>query len=271
MAWAEQYKSIASENRFRLVCKIMFVRLLEGIFICAILPRMGLTCRYLGHCHEGLSLEELAKILYPVGVTTPLRTDSAGKSSSTSGFSDLKMDIFTICSIITITTSILMAQAATLNRSYLGTMGYIAGGWVVVDDACPSIAGASPARWDARRRYKKGDLIVHTNFGKTTVYKATSNSPEGNPHDFYLRATHGLFRDELGHPSTSTVITFCSAAQLVMSILATFLILGSRSTGKETRSLLWGVGANLIGSYGVLRSVRPRYRELEELAKEIAS
>lgn len=230
---------------------------------------MGLTCRYTGHCHEGLSLKELSKILYPVGITSPLRTDSFSKSVSSLGMSDIGATVLTVVSVVVTTVSILLAQATTLNRSYLGTMGYIAGGWAIVDSSDPCLIGASPAQWDPRRRYKKGDLIVQNYFGNPTVYKATSNSPEGRPLDLCLRATCALFRDELGHPATSTVIAFCSAAQLAMVMTTAISILGYLCLGYGYRSFLWVLGANLIGSFGILRAVIPQYREVEDLAKQI--
>jgi hypothetical protein len=53
------------------------------------------------------------------------------------------------------------------------------------------------------------DLIVQNfpGFGGQLIYKAASNSPDGRPFDLYLRATCDLFRNELGHPAASNVIT----------------------------------------------------------------
>ncbi len=259
------------ENKFRLICKVALIRVLEGIFICTILPRMGSTCRYTGHCQEGLSFTELARILYPVGIRTPLRTDSFYKSESSFAMAEVGAVVLTVVSVLISTVSILLAQATTLNRSYLGTMGYIAGGWAVVDPSDPCLVGASPAAWDPRRRYKKEDLIVQNVFRKPTIYKATSNLPEGRPLDFCLRATHALFRDEFGHPATSTVIACCSAAQLAMVMTTMVLILGCMILGYGYGGLFWTLGANLIGSYGILWTVRPQYRELEGLAKQITA
>ena len=230
---------------------------------------MGLTCRYTGHCQEGLSFGELAKILHPVGITSPLRPDYFQRSESSFGLANFVAMMWTLVSVAVTTVSILLAQVTTLNRSYLGTMGYIAGGWVAVDRSDPCLIGAAPSQWDQRRRYKKGDLIVEQLFRYPTIYKATSNSPEGRPLDLWLRATHALFSDELGHPATSSIIAYCSTAQLGMLMHTLLFILAYMSLGQRYGSFMWILVANIIGSYGILRVVSPPYDELQDLAEQI--
>jgi hypothetical protein len=230
------------------------------------LPRTGFACRFTGHCPEGLSLKELSKILFPVGITSPLRSDTFYNSESAYISLDLGATLMTVGSVLVITVSMFLAQAATSNRSYLGIMGYIAGGWTVVDSTDPSVFGVTPSQWDPRRRYKKGDLIVQN----STIYMATSNSPEGRPLDLYLRATHDLFRNELGHPATSNIIAFSSGAQLVMSLLTVLMILCYQAMDYGYGALLWTLAANLIASYGILSTAMPNCSELAGLAQQIA-
>lgn len=248
------------------------MRLLESIFICAVLPRTGFACRFTGHCPEGLSLKELSKILFPVGITTPLRPDTFYKSESAFSTPDLGATLMTVGSVLVITLSMFLAQAATSNRSYLGIMGYIAGGWTVVDSSDPSIHSVTPSQWDPRRRYKKGEFIVQSypGFGKPTIYMATSNSPEGRPLDLYLRATHDLFRNELGHPATSNIIAFSAGAQLGMSLLTVLVILFYQAMDYGYGALLWTLAANLASSYGILSTAMPNYSELAGLAQQIS-
>lgn len=92
------------------------------------------------------------------GITAPLRDDFYTKNNSYNSFNEgggssvyyknsepyavgeniLRVDTIPACmigiSVIVITISILLVQAATLNRSHLGITGYLAGGWIVVDD-----------------------------------------------------------------------------------------------------------------------------------------
>jgi hypothetical protein len=237
-----------------------------------VLPRTGLACRFTGHCPEGLSLKELSKIFFPVGITSPLRSDTFYRTESAYISLDQGATLMTIGSVLVITLSMFLAQAATSNRSYLGIMGYIAGGWTVVDSSDPSILGVTPSQWDSRRRYKKGDLIVqnYSGFGSPTIYMATSNSPEGRPLDLYLRATHDLFRNELGHPATSDIIAFSAGAQLAMSLLTVLMILCYQAMDYGYGALLWTLAANLIASYGILSTAMLNCSELAGLAQQIA-
>jgi hypothetical protein len=273
--WLEYYKSVVSENRFRLFCKVTLVRILENIFVCAILPRTAFACRATGHCPNRASIQELAKIFYHVGITSPLRSDGRYQIQSNIISPDRGSSIMTFISVIVITISLLLAQAATLNRSYLGIMGYLTGEWAVVDvDADPSILEGPnrPSTWDPRRRYKKGDMIAEStapNFGKVVVYKAMSNNPEGRPFDLYLRASHDLFRNETGHPASSYLIAFLSTAQFGLIALMILVILAYQLLGFSTASLLWTLAANLVAVYGTISVGMPRYTELDKYADEL--
>ena len=270
--WAEQYKSIVVENRFRLLCKISFLRIIENLFVCAIFPRSSFSCQATGHCSEGPPLWELSKILYPVGIDTTLREDRIESSQFSMLTPDGGSAFMAAVSILLISGCLLLAQAATLNRSYLGIMGYIAGEWTVVDENDPSIAGNTPSQWDPRRRYKKGDLIVqnYPGFGRQSLYKATSNSPEGRPFDLSLRATHDLFRNELGHPATSNLIWEASNIHIgFMSVLA-LMIVWYQLMNYHTGGLLWTFAANAIAAYGMINTGLPDLSEFEKLAQEIS-
>ena len=178
----------------------------------------------------------------------------------------------TILSIIHITGALLLAQALSLNRSYLSTMGYIAGEWTVVDESDPSIGGVTPSQWDPRRRYKKGDLIVQNfpGFGGQSIYRATSNSPEGRPFDLYLRATHDVFRNELGHQITSHVISVLANTQIVFLALLTVMILWYQFMDYHCGGLLWILAANIVAAYGLLNVGLPNLTEFQTLASEIS-
>lgn len=270
LPWAEQQKPIATENRFRLLCKIAGIKLVENLFVCAILPRTGLACRATGHCPEGASLLEMSKIYYPAGITSALRSDAVQQSAFSFNSSDRIASVMTIISTVVITWTLLMSQAATLNRSYLGIMGYIAGEWVVVDTTSdPDIAGVA-TNWDPRRRYKKGDLISQSYpTGGQSIYRATSNSPEGRPFDLYLRATHDIFRNELGHPATSQIIAFVSGVQFILVYSLIALIFVYQVLDYYYTSLLWTLAATLVAACGVSCPGLFNYREWNSIAEQI--
>lgn len=207
-----------------------------------------------------------------MGITSTVRTDTMLNTESAYITTDRGVTLIVVMSVIVATVSLLLAQAATSNRSYLGIMGYIAGGWTVVDNSDPSIVGSTPSQWDPRRRYKKGDLIVqnYPGFGSPTIYKATSNSPEGRPLDLYLRATHDLFRNELGHPATSDILAYTAMAHLGLTVATILFIACYQIMGYSYGSLLWALAANLLAGYGILSTATPNYSELESLTQQIS-
>mmetsp|Transcript_24101 Transcript_24101/g.66801 ORF Transcript_24101/g.66801 Transcript_24101/m.66801 type:complete len:780 (-) Transcript_24101:50-2389(-) len=369
--WLEQYQSIVGEHRLKLIGKVALIRLAENLFLVAILPRTDLACRTTGQCPNKSGRLELAKVIFFAGITSPLRSDSEeylhgdGRAPFSVGDNPFRPDVFCAMaigiSVVAITLSLLLAQAATLNRSHLGITGYLAGGWVVDDQhgrtrasatsttpttsatsasATSAISATSastslatsdhtiratsshktnnshkksssfsssllsstdpslPPEWVARKRYKKGDRVTFDE----TVYKATTNHPEGCPYDFYLNATHKLFRNELGHPATSRLIAWVSTVQfglissLIVAILAcqlfewgeTSLSTSSSSLSWQSQQvhplhqlhqqhpgeatllcLLWTLAANLVAVYGTLSVAVPDYSEFERLAEDI--
>ena len=88
--------------------------------------------------------------------------------------------------------------------------------------------------------------------------------------DLFLRATHDLFRNEVGHPATSNIIAYASAAQLFVSLLVVLMILCYQALDYGYGSLLWTLTANVIATYGILLTAMPAYKELESLAREIS-
>lgn len=264
--WGELYKSISGENRFRLACKVTLLRVIDAIICCAILPRTVYVCRATGHCPSTPTLAELSRILYPQGVSGVYRDNSGYKSMFQSINPDRGSALITISSIIVITSVLLLAQLVTLNKSYLAIMGHLAGEWKLVDNVGSGIV----SQWDPRRRYKKGDMIVHSYPGfRQSVYMATTNSPEGRPFDLFLRATHDLFRHEVGHQSTSRIITTVVKIHLIFMGVIIMTILYYVMVGYSARSLVTSLFANMVACYGVLQAGLIEYDELERVAAEL--
>jgi hypothetical protein len=263
------------ENRFRTYCQVTAGRVVENILLCVVMPRTLFVCRATGHCPNTCSWADLARILYHVGITSPLRSDNAFGSPSGTVRRDLWSATMTLNSVIFVTVALLLCQAVTLNRSYLGIMGYLTGEWVLVDtDSDKSILEGPnrPSLWDPRRRYKKGDLVAETaspNFGKTVVYRSISNNPEGRPSDSYSRASHHMFRNELGHPASSQVIAFLSTLQFTWILVLMLGILWYQIMGHDNSSLLWTFAANLVASYGTIAVAMPPYSETDAMARDL--
>lgn len=274
--WAEQNKSIVSQNRLRLVSTVGTLRILENLFVAVILPWTGYACRATCHCQEGIQLWQLSTILFPVGITSAERADAVlGKD-----FEDIQADYLSAVviafSVIMVSLMLLVAQAVTLNGSYLAIMGYICGEWSQVDpqkDASIKSGGANPSQWDPKRRYKKGDFIVMNRsfwFPRQAYYKATSTSPEGLPFDLFLQVTHDLFRNELGHPSASKLLTLSIQVHLIFIVLLMVIVIGNGlSSGSSANGLLYALAGNIVGCYGTIHAGFTNRSELQQLAKRL--
>lgn len=300
LPWAENYKSITTENRLRLYYKVALVRLVENIFLCAVLPQTEIVCRYTGHCEPG-------PVLWgPTGVSGMFgrRFGKGHNSLLTSSYDALVGDDFATRLIITttvvLTGLLLIAQMGLMNRTYFAIMGYISGEWELVtetgdeNDDEQSVSqsrfwpkswlydvlgiGSKPIQsystrrsntlmqWDPKRRYQKGDRIAYDD----AVYEAVSNSPEGPPFDPFLRAAHDLFDEELGHPSSSAMMPILSMGTIVMASMLLGCMLIWRNAGWNYYPLLLCLTASLIGGYVVAHSTERSIHGMKAIAEEIA-
>lgn len=208
-----------------------------------------------------------------MGITS-LERDDGGLESFFDGIhQDRPTTILALLSVVIVTTHLLSTQLVTLNKSYLAIMGYISGEWKLVDDpsSVKKYGASAPSPWDPRRRYKKGDLISHNvpGFRRNSIYMATSNSPEGRPFDLFLRASHDLFRHELGHPTTSRVIAAACRTQLLFVWMLTVVVAYYRVAGYALSALLSILFANIIAFYGLMHVGLLDHSELKAVAKEI--
>ena len=294
--WAENYKSITTENRLRLYYKVGIIRILENILLCAILPQTEIVCRITEHCEPGPLLWGPSGVNGIAG-----RRFGKGASFLTSSYDALIGDDFAtrliITSTVLITAVLLVAQMTVMNRTYLAIMGYISGEWELVtesnddaDDELPSpgrfrpkflydifgIGSKAPQshstrrsnstlmQWDPRRRYQKGDRIAYDD----SVYEAVSNSPEGPPFDPFLRAAHDLFCDELGHPSSSNMIPCLSMGCVVLASMLLSALLIWRNAGWNYQPLLLCLAASLVGGYAITHSTERSLHGMKGIAAE---
>jgi hypothetical protein len=259
MAWNEHYKPISTENRFRLSTQVAILRIVDAVVTCIFLTRTSLVCRATKHCPESSTWWELAMILYrPQDIKTFFSTLQPDTGATFIAFT----------SVIMITILLLLAQLVTLEKSYLAIMGYISGEWKLVPGSTGSVT--APSQWNSRRRYKKGDLIIHSFPGfQPSIYMATSNFPEGRPFDLSLRATHDMFRQDLGHVSTSMVISYCSSIHTMYMVGIVIMGLYYTLKGFNTSALVTAFVANLVASFGLVHVGLMDYDELQSISKEI--
>lgn len=156
LPWAENYKSITTENRLRLYYKVAIIRILENILLCAILPQTEIVCRITEHCEPGPLLWGPSGVAGIAG-----RRFGKGTSFLTSSYDALTGDDFAtrliITSTVLITAVMLVAQMTLMNRTYLAIMGYISGEWELVtetgDDADDGESSGSSSRFRPKWLY----------------------------------------------------------------------------------------------------------------------
>ena len=140
LPWAEQYKSVTTENRLRLYYKVAVVRIVENILLCAILPQTEIVCRISGHCESG-------PLLWGPSGVTGISGRRFGKGSSflTTSYDTLLGDDFctrlVITTTVVITAVLLIAQMTVSDRTYLAILGYISGEWELVPETSSSDDG----------------------------------------------------------------------------------------------------------------------------------
>jgi hypothetical protein len=128
--WTEHNRSVQTENRVRLTLQVGIIRLLDNLLVCGILPRTSYACRATGHCPAGAQIWQLSKVLYPAGITSPLRKDGAYGTAFALLAPDPVSALWTILGVTVATGVLLLVQAISLNKAYLAIMGYIcAGEW----------------------------------------------------------------------------------------------------------------------------------------------
>jgi len=184
------------------------------------------------------------------------------------------MIIMLAMSMSVITFSLLLGQTATLNRSYLSIMGYLAGEWMMVDEDDPDLSsGPTPSAWDPRRKYKKGDIIAQqtTSLRGQTYYKAMTNSPEGRPLDLYLRASHDFFMDEMGSPVRSEMIETIAMVQLAFLLILICVFVVYKYADYPSGGLAWMLFGNMAALVGTLNGGMPNYSRIHQLAQELST
>lgn len=124
--WAESYKSIVQENRMCLWIKVIVLRTLENVYVNFYLPQTRYACLLTEHCYRYPTIWERHSY-YFLSKFRPSSLDPSHTSVYDVIHVDRVVEIFILVSIILVSVLILLAQAGTLDRVYLSTLGYLAG------------------------------------------------------------------------------------------------------------------------------------------------
>lgn len=265
-AWPERARPL--EDRCRLEWTVRVFRCFETLLLCGVLPRTSWICRATGHC-AAPQIWELYQVLYPIGITSPIRTDG---NYSTSLFVGSWMSaLWMLLSITAVTLLVLLAQSIVLNKTYLSIAAYISSEWEPVEES-QLVGTPSPSMWDPRRKYKKGDVVLHVGTGQGQLaYRATTNSPETRPSSnlsFRLEKTLNM-RRELGHLSASTLLCKTTLLQSSLVGLDVLLLLLRWVTGHSTKGCTAALAAHVVAAIALVCAGTPRTSKLVQLNAEI--
>lgn len=254
----------------------IFARILDYLFCCAVLPRTTYICRATGHCSPGAPVWELSKVMFPAGISDPLRGDGTSFTSNSMPPDHTYSLIFTFVGVAGVSTLLLLAQALLLNKSCLAMMGHHVGEWKYIGPANKSstaTASSVSVPWDSRRKFKKGDLIVYPPSGsrrQQSIYRATTNTPEGPPADDHMRMAHDWLELELGHSSTSPFLQVAGEIQLGYLFLNVIMVLFFFSwKSPAAPGAFTALVANWLAAHALLTVGTTNYSQLNRLNAEI--
>jgi hypothetical protein len=254
--WGERYCSINTENRFRLHFQVIFLRMIENVFVCVYLPQTSFACRVTGHCTPGAGVWDRRWVL------------NGGErfGSSSVVYDSLPLDkvssVVIGLSVAMITALILLAQVVILDKSNLASSGlkhavkqeHLSAHPNDSVKARPSAAAGAAAK-------RKGK-------GKITELSLSSSAASASS-DTYLRAGHDMFQFELGHHATSTIIIHLTNVILFQVAVILFVCLIRFWSHVNFVALCVALFACVVASYVVPWSGLSDIQELEHLADNL--
>ncbi|KAL7575141.1 hypothetical protein ACA910_000506 [Epithemia clementina (nom. ined.)] len=265
--WTERHCPLVTENRMRVCRVVMLWRLLDIWICCGWLPRSDYLAQALGHISSDRRLpHRLAQDLYPGGSTRPPRSDLSNLFHQLFSWEKQIRDptslIWHVWNLIVIPLLLLSVQMLYLNRTYFATSSYFSTEWTLLGPVQDGI-GETMGSWDSRKKYKRDDIVLYNDF----MYQAEVNQPEGRPVEPDIR---DYFQDytlnEVGHVSTSKIISMAYAIQLVSALMQASCWVGAFFyTDRTPEGFLIAVAANFIASHALSSVGMNDFEELSQI------
>eukprot|EP00592_Proboscia_alata_P000440 CAMPEP_0194369980 /NCGR_PEP_ID=MMETSP0174-20130528/18355_1 /TAXON_ID=216777 /ORGANISM="Proboscia alata, Strain PI-D3" /LENGTH=801 /DNA_ID=CAMNT_0039147253 /DNA_START=141 /DNA_END=2546 /DNA_ORIENTATION=- len=286
--WAEKYYSVTNEHRFLFHSKFILIRILENIFVTAICPQTAFACQVSGHCER----EPVIWDRWGSGLENNDKLHSMFDSIAIDTCARMGL----VFSVSIVTLVLCLGQIVVLDRSKLSALSYsegVGGGGyylTLADHTNHGVTNGESANptsgrvanhpsLGGNRRYGRG---VGNNPAAAPPTKSTHSSfpPNGGNSvfadvfhllDVAIKSGIGTFQFELGHPSTSSVMSFASKLHVwhvLVSSVGTGLYyhLGYDYTGMGLALL-----GNLVAAYAVTHIGLLDYEELHTLGMEVFS
>ena len=252
-----------------MISKIILLRAIENVFVCAILPQSIMVCKITHHCDPYPQLWERAGSFALDSWRVSGHHGVGNDASVVTSFDSIEVDTFVksliVASVAVVTITLLLAQVATLDKSYLSNMGYLSGELMNVNSnmqlqnangtSSSSGSGGDKHQSNSNRRGKKrgGDNQgnyhnINNNISHSDVdFSFSSHNGEAQINPF-LRIAHFLFQYDLGHPSTSSVISGVSMLQVSFILFLVNLFIFYEGMGHEYMALSLAIAANVIAT-----------------------
>ncbi len=218
--WSEQYRSIANENRLHLHLKVLFLRVLECLLLCAILPRSEFICKASGHCDVQPMVSEIGN---------PTLAGVTGNRMYDNLIRDRLQDGLITATVLLTTTLLLVSQILVLDKSYLALRSFSES-----QDAAASLKRSSGSGGGSRRKPK---TLGASDFDFSRDYNNTSQQRRGVMGKIYgmgekvKKYCVELLSNELGALSTSRILSIGANIHVAYTLLVVVIWMHYAITG----------------------------------------
>jgi len=248
--WAEQYHSINSQNRFKVHCRVIFLRIIENIFLCAIIPNTEFACIATGHCDPNPYPWDLPGFM---GVAnTRYKPGGHPRTMFEDVAHDRVMCIILGFTVAIVTAAILISQVATLDRTCLAISGYLS-----QDTSTKSDKGG---RSGGRHKDRRNDTDPFSSLDKQKASRG-----------FYSKLMWRIFRGELGHPSTSAIVSYACLCLFGWLFFLLLVLIVYLSSGRDISAVLFIIAAVWKATKSTVNVGNLDHIKLNRLATEITA
>ena len=258
---AETHKSLGNGDTCLLMhLKVILVRVLENLVICAILPHTRYVCKYTGHCYKDPMIWEVDGRM---GITGVQGTDMF--STINCDYFTYMLILFTVCFVTTVA---LLVQMLTLDRGHVAISAFQSMKFISSGDN--NMQSSRRGNTSAQRGSNHSDDWYTTpslSVSKRGYFAETIKVIRPSIELVWKRSQH-LLSEETGHISTSRIIAVCSQLHALFAICLIIVCFMHAIMGKTSFALML-VFIAIFNSAGCMDIGLPNIEELKEFAAEI--
>ena len=261
--------TITTGNRFNLYYKILFVRIIENLIVCAILPQSLYVCKATGHCN-------IEPTIFEIGNPTVIQRDYYNVQGSRGMFDNLIQDRFAgyiiAFSVVITSAMMLLGQIVILDKSSLSleAHSYIQGN---KNNVIKSSDGHNNHRRSGGGRRATNNGNTSDNLHLWNDKGGNSGSGLSNDKKKHILSDmrdfiYEIFSKELGALSTSRILSFIFCVYSAHALLVVVLAVFYSSTGRDWYPLVLTLIAIFTAAGGSDVDTAD-FDELEGIAGEI--